>query len=142
MTFRHMPEIEANPVTLQTKIRNLINGSVKGWSGLFSWVIFLSVVASLILLIIEMSEPSFDALEILTFRKLEWIFTIIFTIEYGLRAYSEEIPKKYLLSFYGIIDLLSCLPTYLSLFLPGLSYFAIIRILRLFRISRFLKLSR
>ena len=71
---------------------------------------------------------------------LEWIFTIIFTIEYILRLISVGRPVRYATSFFGIIDLLAILPTYFSLFLPGSQYLIVIRILRLLRIFRVLKL--
>ncbi len=70
----------------------------------------------------------------------EWFFTIIFTIEYLLRLFSVRRPALYATSFYGIVDLLAILPTYLSLLFPGGQYFLLIRILRLLRIFRVLKL--
>ena len=71
---------------------------------------------------------------------LEWIFTILFTIEYFLRLLSVGRPSKYATSFFGIIDLLAFLPTYFSLIFPGSQYFLIIRLLRVLRIFRVLKL--
>lgn len=70
----------------------------------------------------------------------EWVITILFSIEYTLRLLSVQKPFKYILSFYGVIDLLAIIPTYLSLFLVGTHYLVIIRILRLLRIFRVLKL--
>lgn len=72
----------------------------------------------------------------------EWIFTILFTIEYILRIYTSNRKWNYIISFYGIIDLLAILPTYLSLILIGYQYLIIIRVLRLLRIFRILKLYR
>lgn len=71
----------------------------------------------------------------------EWFFTILFSIEYILRLFSVRKPWRYALSFYGVIDLLSILPTYISLFFPGVQYLLTVRILRLLRIFRILKLS-
>ena len=71
---------------------------------------------------------------------LEWGFTIVFTVEYLLRIASVKNPSRYMLSFYGIVDLLSILPTYLSLFVTGSSALLIIRILRVLRVFRILKL--
>jgi voltage-gated potassium channel len=71
----------------------------------------------------------------------EWFFTILFSIEYLFRLLSVRKPWRYALSFYGIIDLLSILPTYISLFFPGVQYLLTVRILRLLRIFRILKLS-
>ena len=71
---------------------------------------------------------------------IEWIFTILFTIEYCLRIYSIKRPILYIKSFFGIIDLLSIIPTYISIFLPASRYLIVIRILRVLRIFRILKL--
>ena len=70
----------------------------------------------------------------------EWFFTIIFSIEYFLRIYTIDKPKTYIFSFYGIIDLLSILPTFIALVFTGTHYLAIIRMLRLLRVFRVLKL--
>jgi voltage-gated potassium channel len=70
----------------------------------------------------------------------EWIFTIIFTFEYILRIWTTEQSKKYIFSFYGIIDLLSIIPTYASLFILNSHFLIVIRILRLLRVFRVLKL--
>lgn len=73
---------------------------------------------------------------------LEWVFTIIFTIEYGLRLYCATHPVLYARSFYGLVDLLSVLPSYLALLIHRANFTLVIRILRLFRIFRVLKLLR
>lgn len=73
---------------------------------------------------------------------LEWIFTIVFTIEYLTRIFVSKKPLRYIFSFYGIIDLLSILPMFFSLFLAGshiLSSFRILRLLRLFRVFRLIE---
>ncbi len=70
----------------------------------------------------------------------EWIFTILFTIEYALRLLSIGRPMKYAKSFFGVIDLLAFLPTYLSVLIPGSQLFLVIRVLRVLRIFRVLKL--
>ncbi len=69
----------------------------------------------------------------------EWILTILFTLEYALRIYSIGKPSRYVFSFYGIVDLLSILPTYLSLVFPGTHYLLVIRVFRVLRIFRVLK---
>lgn len=73
---------------------------------------------------------------------LEWAFTIIFSIEYVLRIYTTRKPLKYIFSFYGIIDFIAILPTYLSLMFTGSQFLLVIRILRLLRVFRVLKLAR
>ena len=74
--------------------------------------------------------------------RLEWAFTLIFTLEYFLRIYSTTRKRAYLFSFYGIIDLCSILPTYLAFVFPSAAYLLVIRILRVLRIFRILKLFR
>ncbi|RIL05149.1 MAG: ion transporter [Proteobacteria bacterium] len=71
----------------------------------------------------------------------EWIFTALFTIEYGLRLLSVQRPLRYATSFFGVVDLLAVLPTYLSLLFPGSQSLLVIRALRLLRIFRILKLA-
>ena len=72
---------------------------------------------------------------------LEWLFTGLFTLEYLLRLLSVRRPLRYAASFFGIVDLLAIVPTYLSLLLPGSQYFLVVRILRLLRVFRVLKLA-
>ena len=71
---------------------------------------------------------------------LEWFFTLLFTLEYFLRIYCIGKPSLYIKSFFGIIDFLSIIPTYISIFLPASRYLSVIRILRVLRIFRILKL--
>jgi voltage-gated potassium channel len=71
----------------------------------------------------------------------EWIITGLFTIEYILRIYSVQKPWSYIFSYYGLIDLLAILPTYISPFVMGTQYLTTVRILRLLRVFRVLKLS-
>lgn len=70
----------------------------------------------------------------------EWLITGLFTIEYLLRLSVARRPGRYAWSFYGVVDLLSILPTYLSLFLPGMHFLTTVRILRVLRIFRILKM--
>jgi voltage-gated potassium channel len=74
------------------------------------------------------------------FYYLEWFFTILFTIEYIVRVYAIKKPSTYIFSFYGLIDLVAVLPTYLSILFPGYHYLLVIRILRVLRVFRILKL--
>jgi voltage-gated potassium channel len=75
-------------------------------------------------------------------RSIEWICTIFFTLEYALRIYAIEKPKQYIFSFYGFIDLIAFLPTYLSFFFVGTHFLVVIRAFRLLRIFRILKLNK
>lgn len=71
----------------------------------------------------------------------EWVFTILFTIEYILRILSVRQPSRYIFSFFGLVDVLAILPTYVSMIIPGSQYLLVIRILRVLRIFRVLKLA-
>jgi len=76
-----------------------------------------------------------------TLNRLEWGFTLLFTAEYLVRLVAGRRPLKYATSFYGIVDLLSILPTYLSLWAANTHYLLVIRLLRILRIFRVLKLT-
>src|SRR5687768_4538477 len=71
----------------------------------------------------------------------EWAFTLLFTVEYVLRLASVRQPLRYATSFFGVVDLLAIIPTYLSLLVAGSHYLLVVRILRLLRIFRVLKLA-
>ena len=71
---------------------------------------------------------------------LEWFFTLLFTVEYLLRLLCIGRPIRYAASFFGVVDLMSIAPTYLSLLVPGSQYLIVIRILRILRVFRILKL--
>jgi len=88
------------------------------------------------------SVPSIAAAYLPNLHKLELIITAIFTVEYVLRILIIKKPIRYIFSFYGIIDFLSVIPTYLSLFIAGSHSLVVIRMLRLLRVFRILKLTR
>lgn len=73
---------------------------------------------------------------------VEWTCTILFTIEYLLRIYVIHRPKQYIFSFYGLVDLVAFLPTYLSFLMAGTQFLVVVRAFRLLRVFRILKLSR
>ncbi|MEL6674343.1 MAG: ion transporter [Bacteroidota bacterium] len=100
------------------------------------WVIILSLVLVMLESVEELNQR-FGTV----FFVLEWIITVLFSIEYALRIYVVTKPLKYVTSFYGIVDLLSILPSYLSLVFDGTHYLSTIRALRLLRVFRVLKLA-
>jgi voltage-gated potassium channel len=108
---------------------------------LFDEVLILSILLSIIVVMLD-SVSSFAAIYGDLFYTLEWIFTILFTVEYFLRLICVGRPIRYATSFFGIIDLLAILPTYLGLLLPGGRYLVVIRGLRLLRVFRVLKLAQ
>ncbi|KKH47876.1 ion transporter [Methanosarcina sp. 1.H.A.2.2] len=108
---------------------------------IFDEVLILTILLSIIVVMLD-SVSNLAALYGGLFYFLEWIFTILFTVEYLLRLICVGRPLKYATSFFGIIDLLAILPTYLGLLLPGGRYLLVIRSLRLLRIFRVLKLAQ
>lgn len=125
---------------LKERIHEIIFGADTKEGKLADIVILIMIIASVIAVMLE-SVSSLQARFGNLFLILEWIFTIFFTIEYALRLYCVYSPLKYAKSFYGVIDLLSILPAYLSLFITGAQSLLVIRALRLMRIFRIFKLA-
>jgi voltage-gated potassium channel len=110
-------------------------------SRLFDIVLMVAIVSSILVTILD-SVAELHERAALLFYALEWIFTILFTAEYLLRIAVVERPRAYMRSFFGIVDLLAVLPTYLSLFLVGSQYLLVVRALRILRVFRVLKMTR
>lgn len=106
----------------------------------FDVLLLISIVVSVIVVMLESVTVVRARYGDLLIR-LEWGFTLLFTIEYVLRLISVRRPLAYATSFFGVVDLLAIIPTYLSLLVPGTQYLLVIRILRLLRIFRVLKLA-
>jgi voltage-gated potassium channel len=106
----------------------------------FDIAVICLISASVLVVILE-SVKSISENYGREFLVIEWFFTLLFTAEYILRLISVRRPLRYVFSFFGIIDLLAIIPTYLSFFVPGTHYLLTIRILRLLRIFRILKLT-
>jgi voltage-gated potassium channel len=105
----------------------------------FDVLLIVSIVTSVVLVMLD----SVSSIQIAYGELLylgEWFFTFLFTVEYILRLFCVGRPLAYATSFFGVVDLLAVLPTYLSIFVPGTQYFLVIRILRVLRIFRVLKL--
>jgi voltage-gated potassium channel len=111
-------------------------------TGKFFDVLLLFVILFSVVLVMLESVPSIAIKHLQTLHILEWIITAIFTLEYIIRIIIVRRPFRYIFSFYGIIDLLSVIPTYLSLLIVGSHSLVVIRMLRLVRIFRILKLTR
>lgn len=105
----------------------------------FDVLLIFSIIASVTLVMAD----SIGAVRISSGNFLvaaEWFFTIIFSIEYALRLYCVRNRMKYALSFYGLVDFVAIVPTYLSLVIPSTKYFMVLRTLRILRVFRVLKL--
>ena len=111
-------------------------------AGKFFDVSLLFIILISVALVMLESVPSIRENYRYLLKIMEWIITIIFTIEYIIRIIIVKKPFSYIFSFYGIIDLLSVLPTYIGLVVLGSHNLVVIRILRLLRIFRILKLTR
>jgi len=125
--------------TFREKIKIIIFGTDTKAGKLFDVVLIITIVLSIITVMLD-SVVEYNQQYGHIFRIAEWTFTIMFTVEYLLRIYSIRRSFSYIFSFFGIIDFLAILPTYLSLFMPGTEVFSIIRVLRVLRIFRVLKL--
>lgn len=101
------------------------------------WLILISVMV-----VIAESIPEVHLAFFPVFYTVEWFFTIIFTIEYMLRIWSSPKPLKYIFSFWGLIDLMAIMPTYLGMLFSGYHYLQTVRIFRLLRVFRILRLVR
>jgi len=105
----------------------------------FDILLIVSICASVLAVMLDsVSGISIHYGSLLT--GFEWFFTIVFTIEYILRLICVDRPRLYATSFFGIVDLLAIIPTYISFLIPGSEYLLVIRILRILRIFRVLKL--
>ena len=107
----------------------------------FDWILLGAILLSIIVVMLE-SVPEYGQAYGSWFTSIEWGLTVLFSIEYIVRIISVKKPFNYIFSFYGVIDLLSILPTYLGLYYSGTQSLAIIRSLRLLRVFRILKLGK
>lgn len=107
----------------------------------FDLVLLVAICLSVLALMLE-SMPEVQAEHRRALRVVEWTLTALFTVEYVLRLLTATRPARYARSFFGVVDLLSIVPTYLSLFIGGTQVLTVVRALRLLRIFRILKLAR
>lgn len=123
------------------KLHEVIYGTHTPAGKLFDILLLILIVYSIIIVMLE-SVPRFDSKYHSFLNISEWMVTILFSIEYILRIICIKQPKKYIFSFFGIIDFLSTVPKYLSFFVVGSQYLTAFRALRLLRVFRILKLVR
>ena len=127
--------------SLKQQVNDVIFGYDSRAGKLFDVVLIFMIVISVSAVLFDSVDSYNDRYGEILLR-LEWFFTILFTIEYILRLYSTENLKRYVFSFYGLIDLFSILPTYIAFIFPSAQYLIVIRIMRVLRIFRILKLFR
>ena len=125
----------------KTKLHEIIYEADTPAGKLFDVVLLVVILASIVLVMLE-SVNSIDTKYHDILNISEWVITILFTVEYIARLITVKKPLKYVTSFYGIIDLLSTIPKYISLLFGGVHALAALRALRLLRVFRILKLAR
>jgi voltage-gated potassium channel len=128
-------------MNFKEKIRHVIFTHENGAAKWFDILLIVFILLSVLLVMLDSVTIIHDVYQKELYL-LEWFFTIVFTVEYILRIYSSTNKSKYVFSFFGLIDLFSIIPTYISYFLPGTQYLLVIRILRVLRIFRILKLGQ
>jgi len=135
-----MSEDQRDPMTARERTYEIIFGHHTPAGRAFDVALILSIITSVFVVMME-SVQSLRVEHGTLLRALEWGFTILFTIEYALRLWCSPKPARYARSFFGVVDLLAILPTYLSLVLPGGQALLSVRALRLLRVFRILKLA-
>jgi voltage-gated potassium channel len=126
---------------LRSELYRIIFGTDTPAGQRFDMFLIYAIMISVLAVILGTVE-SFNGQFSLGFLWAEWIFTGLFTIEYIIRIYCSPNRRKYLFSFYGLIDLISIVPSYLGLIFVGAQYLLIVRLVRVLRIFRVLKLVR
>ena len=133
-------ELGKPPQPWRRRMHEVIFESETPEGRLFDKVIIVAILVSVAVVILD-SVPALHRRHRATFDVAEWFFTILFTVEYLARLASVQRQLKYATSFFGIVDLISVLPTYLALLFPETHALIDVRILRLLRIFRIFKLT-
>lgn len=121
-------------------LKRIIFGSESKLGKTFDVILIISIIISVLVVMLgSVNRLQLKYGEI--FFYLEWFFTLLFSVEYCLRLIAVRQPWLYMRSFFGIVDFLSIIPTYLVFLFPSIKYMLVIRILRLLRVFRILKLS-
>lgn len=128
-------------MTLRDKVRIIIFEADTKAGRRFDVALIVMILLSVLTVMLD-SVPEIHARYGQQLYYAEWAFTLLFTVEYFVRLWCIENSWSYAKSFYGIVDLVSILPTYLSLFVPGTQFFLAIRILRVLRVFRVLRMVR
>ncbi|SDJ15839.1 ion transporter [Billgrantia gudaonensis] len=126
---------------LRTRVFQIVFESDTPLAKGFDIALILAILASVGVVMLD-SVPSYHAKYGWLFYRVEWVFTLAFTVELAVRLYTLERPLQYLKSFYGIIDVIAILPTWLMLLIPGAQSLVIVRVMRVLRIFRVLRLMQ
>lgn len=130
-----------NRPLMRTRVHTVIFGTETRAGRMFDIVLIWAILISVAAVMLESVQAVREAAEG-PLRALEWFFTLAFTLEYAARLWSNPHRVRYARSFFGIVDLLAFLPTWLALFFPVLHAFGVIRVFRLLRLFRIFKLLR
>ncbi|MFD2435329.1 ion transporter [Modicisalibacter luteus] len=136
-----MTQFRPAGVGIRTRIFQIIFESDTRAAKGFDIALIVTILASVLVVVLD-SVNEYHARFGDVFYALEWGFTLIFTLELALRLFCLNRPLRYLWSFYGIIDLISILPTWLALVIPGGQSILVVRLLRVLRIFRILRLMQ
>jgi voltage-gated potassium channel len=128
-------------MTRRERLRQIIFEADTPAGKAFDVALLAAIVGSVLVVMLE-SVTSVRESSGFALRLAEWFFTILFTIEYAARLWVVERPLRYARSFFGVVDLLATVPSYLALLLPGAHSLLVIRSLRLLRVFRVFKLGR
>ena len=126
--------------TLKETLYEIIFGTDTPAGQRFDLFLIVLITLSVMVLMVESLESS--RINTVYIAWIEWGFTLIFTIEYGLRIYCSPHRWRYMTSFYGVVDFLSVIPTYLALFFVGANYLLVVRLIRVLRVFRVLRLVK
>ena len=137
----NIPSPDPHPPTWRERLHTVIFEADTTAGKLFDVLLLVAIVMSIIIVMVDsvesIHEPYHHMLD-----AAEWAFTLLFTVEYVLRLLCVRRPWRYAVSFFGVVDLLAILPTFISLIIPGSESLLVIRSLRLLRIFRIFKLAR
>lgn len=125
---------------IRKKIKLIVFSTETRAGRLFDMTLLWIIVFSILVIMLE-SVPALNTKYHGEFKILEWVFTILFTLEYLVRVWVVQKKTGYIFSFFGIVDLLSVLPSYLGFFVAGYNTLLILRAVRLFRIFRVFQLT-
>ena len=135
------PKPRPHQASLRERLYIIIFGTDTPAGKLFDLILIYTIVLSVIALMMD-SVVALNEQWGRAFYYAEWVFIVLFTVEYIARIYCSPSRWSYMRSFYGVIDLLSIIPAYIGLLLPGTNYLLMLRLFRILRVFRVLKLMR